>query len=43
MQAGSFRPAIVQADLDQDIGRRRLRVFHEHIKITIVVEDPSIK
>jgi hypothetical protein len=43
MQAGSLRPAIVQVDLDQDIGRRRLRVFHEHVKIAIVIEDPSIK
>jgi hypothetical protein len=43
VQAGGFRPPVAQADLDQDIGRRRLRIFHEHVKITIVAEDRSIK
>jgi hypothetical protein len=29
--------------LDQDVGRRRLRVFDEHVEISVLVEDAGIQ
>ena len=36
-------PPIATADLDQDVGRRRFRVFDEHIEITVIIEDAGIE
>ena len=38
-----FRPAIVDADLDQDVLGRLLGVFHEHVEVTVLVEDAGIE
>ena len=43
VQASGLRPAIGNADLDQDVGRRRFRVFDEHIEISVIVEDTGIE
>ena len=42
MHPGRLRPAVRNADLDEDVGRRGLRIFHKNIKIPIVVEDAGI-
>ena len=36
-------PRLAQADLDQDVGRRRFRVFDEHIEISVIVENAGIE
>jgi hypothetical protein len=35
-------PAIGDADLDQDIGRRRFRIFDKHVKVPVVIEDAGV-
>ena len=43
VQAGGLRASIAQADLDQDIGRRRFRVFDKHVEIPIIIEYAGIQ
>ena len=37
-----FRTAIVDADLNQDVLGRFLGVFHEHVEVTVLVEDAGV-
>jgi len=39
---GGFGTAVVDADLDQNILRRVLRVFHEHVEVTVLVKHAGI-
>src|ERR1041384_2027389 len=42
VKLGAFRPAIYCLDSDQDIVRGGLRVFHQNVEVTIVVENAGI-
>jgi len=42
MNLSSFRAAVVNADLHQDVFGRILGVFDKHIEITVLVEDTGI-
>ena len=43
MQRRFLRPAIVNRDAHQNVFRRRLRVFDEHIQVAVVVEDAGVE
>ena len=43
MQRGRLGPAITHADLDQDVLRRLLGIFHKNIEVAIFVEDARIQ
>ena len=43
VQLGSFGAAIVDRDLDQNVFRRFLGIFHEHVEIAILVEDAGVE
>ena len=43
MNFRGFRSAIVDADLNQDVLGRFLRVFHEHIEIPVLVKDAGVE
>jgi hypothetical protein len=43
VQTSGFGTSIAEADLDQDVARRRLRVFHEDIEIPVLVEYAGIE
>ncbi len=43
MQCGRLRPAIAHADLDQQVFRRLLGIFHKDIEVAIVIEDSGIQ
>ena len=43
VQLRRLGPAIVDADLDQDVFGRFLGVFHEHVEITVLVEDARVE
>ena len=40
---GSLRPAIANADLDQDVLGCVLGVLHEHVKVAVAVEDTGVQ
>src|SRR5262245_4598377 len=42
MELGGYRTAVVNADLNQDIVRRCLRKFNEHIEVTISVKHAGV-
>ena len=42
MDLRRFRAAIVDADLHQDVLGRFLGVFHEHVEVTVLVEDAGV-
>jgi len=43
VHGGGIRAAIGQADLDEDVFRRLLRIFHKDVEITILVENAGIE
>jgi hypothetical protein len=43
MDLGCFRAAIVHRDFDEQIFRRFLRVLHEHIEVTVLIEHAGIE
>ncbi len=43
MQGSRLGPAIADADFDQEVLGRRLRVLDEDIKVAVVVEDPGVQ
>src|SRR6478736_2848990 len=43
MQLRRFRPAIMDADLDEDVLGRFLGVFHEHVEVAILVKDAGLQ
>src|SRR3954471_16414272 len=43
MERGCFGTSIGHADLDQDIVRAFFGVFHEDIKVTVIIEDPCVQ
>jgi hypothetical protein len=43
MQIGGLLSTVGNADLDQQVVRRRLRVFDEHVKITVLIENLGIE
>ena len=42
VHGGRLRPAVPDADPDEDVLRRRLRVFDEHVEVPVVVEDAGV-
>ena len=43
MKLRRLRPAVVHRDLDEDILRIRLGIFHEYVEVAVVVEDAGIQ
>ena len=43
MQCGRFRTVICNTDLNKQVFRRLLRVFHKDIKVAIFIEDPGVQ
>src|SRR4030095_12886685 len=43
MNCRRLRPAIVDSDEHEDVIRPRLRVFHEHVEIAVVIEDAGVE
>jgi hypothetical protein len=43
VQAGGLRPAVDDADPDQDVAWRAFCVFYEDIEVTVVIEDAGIE
>ena len=43
MDHGLIGPPIAYADLDQDVGRRCLRIFHEDVEIPVTVEYAGVE
>jgi len=43
MDLGLFRAPVGHGDLDQDVLRRGLGVFHEDVKVAVLVEDAGIQ
>ena len=43
VQRGRIGTAVRRADLDQDVGRRRLRVFRDDVEVAVVVEDSGVE
>ena len=43
VQLGRFRAAVIDADLDQDVFRRFLGIFDEHVEIAVLIEHSRIE
>ena len=43
MQLGRLGSAVVRGDLNQDVVRAVLGIFHENIEVAIVIEDPGVE
>src|SRR5258707_15462744 len=43
MQRGRLRAAVLDSDLNEDVFRRRLGVFDEHVEVTVVIEHAGVE
>ena len=43
MKHGRIRPAVADADLDQDVGRSLLGIFNEDVEVAITLEDAGVE